>query len=103
MSGCHDLNLTGLEWPILLVLVIMPVFDTLLAAITPHMGSMSDLMFSVNPAGGLINKRNVAIGICVPLVTIFFLGRAYSRVCVRRVWRLEDCTFFLLKPMVLIY
>ena len=62
----------------------MPVFDTLLAAITPHMGSMSDLMSSVNPAGGLINKRNAAIGnrdMCAACYNLLFRKSLLEGLC----------------------
>ncbi|KAI1192531.1 hypothetical protein F5X97DRAFT_337481 [Nemania serpens] len=38
----------------------------------------------------LVNLANIAIGIAIPLVTIFFVLRTYVRIFIKRAWIIED-------------
>ena len=56
-------------------------------ALSPPPGVTSNF---VNPES-LTPQMNVAMGVAIPLVTVFFGLRAYARLVVRRVWIFEDC------------
>lgn len=42
-----------------------------------------------NPAT-LVHLANISVGICLPLITIFFILRSYVRISIKRAWVFED-------------
>lgn len=58
-------------------------------ALPPPPGETSN--FSSPPS--LTQETNIAIGITVPLTTIFFFLRTYVRIWIKRSWIFEDCKF----------
>ncbi|KAI1378858.1 hypothetical protein F4677DRAFT_443341 [Hypoxylon crocopeplum] len=63
--------------------VPLPAFTP---ALEPPLGVTPD---PTHPAS-LANLADIAIGICLPLITIFFLLRSYVRIFIKRVWVFED-------------
>ncbi|KAI0973737.1 hypothetical protein F4678DRAFT_459226 [Xylaria arbuscula] len=59
---------------------------TLTPALPPPPGVTSNFEHPVT----LKQKNNIAIGIAVPLTTIFFLLRVYTRIWIKRTWIVED-------------
>ena len=46
----------------------------------------------------LIRQNDIAMGISIPLVTIFFGLRSYARIVIKRTWITEDCKYL---PLVI--
>lgn len=60
-------------------------------AMPPPPGTTSDFD---HPAS-LKGVMNIAMGVSIPLTTIFFLLRTYVRIWIKRQWAGEDCEQFL--------
>ncbi|RJE20369.1 hypothetical protein PHISCL_07308, partial [Aspergillus sclerotialis] len=68
----------------------MAMLDPFLSSFMPHLPALPDMITNIKGVKAQIEKNNIAIGICAPVVTTFFLCRVYSRRRVQRVWVLED-------------
>lgn len=69
----------------------MALFDPFLSNFTPRLELLPDIISNIKDVHAAIDRNNVAIGICAPVVTLFLFGRVYARRGVQRVWVLEDC------------
>ena len=63
---------------------------TALPTFTPALKPPQDIVSHPERPASLLHLADIAVGICVPLVTLFFLTRLYVRVILKRVWILED-------------
>ncbi|KAI0398286.1 hypothetical protein F5Y17DRAFT_411758 [Xylariaceae sp. FL0594] len=74
---------SGFMAPTASVLALPPAFTP---AIPPPPGVIPN---PEHPAS-LAREADIAVGIIVPFITVFFLLRTYVRICIKRAWIVED-------------
>lgn len=60
------------------------------ATFTPFLKPPAGTTSNPENPQSLVHLADITIAVCLPLVTIFFLGRCYVRLFMKRVWILED-------------
>ncbi len=57
---------------------------------TPALAPPPGVVSNPDHPDSLVHLADVAIGICIPLVSIFYILRCYVRIFIKRVWIFED-------------